>query len=161
MTLGLAALVLTLAIGCGSSSGSVTRAPSSPPTVLPTAGPTEMATPLQSASPASAVVTVDQSKNGQSVTLEVGRQLRVVLDSMYWTFSTDVSAQALSLIAGPQVDAAGNCPPGVGCGTVSATYLAQKAGTAEVTATRTLCGEAVQCSPDQTSFKIEVTVVGS
>lgn len=161
VTLGLTVLVLALAIGCSSSAGNGTTMPSSSATAHPSGAPADTPSPVPSTSATSSarVVNVDQSRNGQSVTLTRGDELHVVLNSTLWTFSEDVKPEVLGRIAGPQADTAGDCPPGVGCGTVTVTYRALEVGQAEVDATRTLCGEAFQCSPDETSFRILVTVV--
>ncbi len=54
--------------------------------------------------------------------------------------------------------ATGHCVAGQGCGTVSATWTAVAAGTATVTAGRTVCGEALACGPGQRTYRVTVTV---
>jgi hypothetical protein len=101
--------------------------------------------------PVAHTVKVDESADGSKVTLAPGDHLQVTLHSTYWQFNPSSDALVLAADGGPQTGPGTNCPrfPGSGCGTVTQTYTALKAGTATVTATRTTCGEAMACSPVQ------------
>jgi hypothetical protein len=104
------------------------------------------------------VITVTDKSSGTTMSLHVGDRLRVVLGSTYWRFS--------GLPANPAVEAAGStsirpdrdCVPGGGCGTVAHQYSAIGTGRATLTATRTSCGEALACSPEQSKFTLIVSV---
>ena len=75
----------------------------------------------------------------------------MTLHSSYRAFNPSSDPAVLSPDRGPQTGPGTNCPtyPGSGCGTVTQTYTALKAGTAHVSADRTTCGEAMACNPAQ------------
>jgi hypothetical protein len=102
------------------------------------------------------VVQVGDGRDGGTVALRVGQRLRVVLHSTYWEFQP-VSG-LLHLVNAPAVAPKGGCVPGQGCGTVTALYIARRAGTAVVKAARTSCGEAMGCTGDAGSYKLTVVV---
>lgn len=108
------------------------------------------------------VVRVDQSANGRTLHLAVGARLVVSLNSTYWSFTGDQNSTVLR--AGmPQTRAVlpgstSSCAPGQGCGTLSDTFVALAAGSTHVRATRTTCGEAMLCRPDQRRFAVTVIV---
>jgi len=54
----------------------------------------------------------------------------------------------------------GSCPdiPGLGCVPVRADFTALTDGKAVITASRSSCGEALRCNPDQARFKVMVAV---
>ncbi|GAC1634677.1 MAG: hypothetical protein NVS4B2_21600 [Chloroflexota bacterium] len=52
------------------------------------------------------------------------------------------------------------CPYG-GCGTVTAKFRAAKAGTAQVSATRVSCGEAMGCTGAAASYRLTVRVTAA
>ena len=54
----------------------------------------------------------------------------------------------------------GNCPPGFGCGSVTAPFKAVGGGTAHIRATRTNCGEALKCSRSQGRYDVTIRVSG-
>ena len=128
----------------------------STPTVVATVRATEAPT---TAVPASGNQEATEQDNGKSVSLRTGESLTVILHNTYWnlTGSSDptVLLQIGSAITSPDI---GKCLPGVGCGTVTATFKAVGPGKAEVTASRTSCGEALRCSPDQSTFDLIVVI---
>ncbi|GAA2129926.1 hypothetical protein GCM10009760_01740 [Kitasatospora kazusensis] len=133
------AAVLVLA-GCGSSSGS--------------AGPTGPAT----------AVTLDEQANNTTVTVKAGVTVRVDLHSTYWSAVTSSAPQLLEQTGRPTVVPSPTgpaCRVGSGCGTVSTDFLAHGAGSAQLTATRTTCGEALLCAPDQRTFTVTVQITGT
>jgi hypothetical protein len=79
----------------------------------------------------------------------------VTLDSTYWQFGA-VTGAVLHAAGAPRVVPAGTCVPGGGCGTVTLTATVVAAGRAEITASRTTCGEVVRCSPAESSFRVVV-----
>jgi hypothetical protein len=101
--------------------------------------------------------------NGRTVTVAVGRALVVSLANTYWRFQAAADPGVLRADGDQQVVASppGACIPGGGCGTVSRRYVAVGSGTTTVTATRTTCGEALQCTPDQATYTLHVTVVAA
>jgi hypothetical protein len=108
---------------------------------------------------AGAPVTVTDGDNGRTVRMAPGEQLRVTLESTYWTFAGSSNPAVLQQIGQPAASP-GSCPPGVGCGQVSATFAAVATGRADVTASRSSCGEALSCTGRSGSYRVSV-VVGS
>jgi len=50
------------------------------------------------------------------------------------------------------------CVPGQGCGTVSATFAAASVGTAIISATREICGEALVCGGTDRMYEVTIAV---
>ena len=50
--------------------------------------------------------------------------------------------------------------PGGGCNPVVATFTAMSAGTAVLSASRTSCGEALRCGPDNSHYHVTIIVTG-
>jgi hypothetical protein len=108
-------------------------------------------------------VIVDEKANGHTVRISRGGTIDVVLHSTYWKFSPLAGAGVLKPNGAPEVAASpagSGCVPGGGCGTVTAAFTAIGDGVAEVRASRTSCGEALRCTPDQASFLVTVVVGG-
>lgn len=111
-------------------------------------------------------VTLTEADNGKAVSLHPGQRLQVILHSTYWTFDagtdTSVLARQGDTQYHPGTRGKGGCPsfPGSGCGTAVQTYQADSAGTSTITASRTTCGEALLCTPDQGTWSVDVTVIG-
>ncbi|MBV8959024.1 MAG: hypothetical protein JOZ37_14980 [Actinobacteria bacterium] len=111
-------------------------------------------------------VTLSESDNGKAVSLHPGQRLQVILHSTYWTFDAGTDTSVLARQGDTQFHPGtlgkGGCPPfpGSGCGTAVQTYVADSPGTSTVTASRTTCGEALLCSPDQSTWSVDVTVIG-
>jgi hypothetical protein len=103
-------------------------------------------------------VTLDERANGSVVRVARGTSVSVVLHSNYWDIRGSSRPWVLGQ-RGPAEALAGSCPPGVGCGELRATFIARHLGTAVITATRTVCGEAMQCAPDQRCYRITVVVI--
>jgi hypothetical protein len=141
---GAAVLGLAVALaGCGSGAHPVARV-STPAT----------AAPLQ----------LTASANRTTVHAVVGQTVTVDLGSTYWSTITSSAPAVLQPVEGshPIITSSPSsfCPPGGGCGAVPSSFLAKAAGSAQLTATRHVCGEALACSPDQRSFTVTVDVTG-
>ena len=111
----------------------------------------------------SAHVTASEAQSGSTLTLQRGDTLTVTLHSTYWTI--DGSSDSAVLTAqGPAVTqgdppSSHRCVPGGGCGTVTQNFAAVGTGTADVTANRTTCGEALRCTtPEQGQWVVHVVV---
>lgn len=105
------------------------------------------------------VIEVSDSDNGRTVRAVRGDAVIVVLHSTYWSM-LPASASALleplgSPVVAPQLQ---GCVPGQGCGTVTARYRAVSAGHAELAAHRSTCGEALRCTPGQTSWQVTIAI---
>jgi len=101
-------------------------------------------------------------QNGQSMTLHLGQTLTVTLCSTYWSFQGSSNPRVLALVGEAVVSPAPQsvCPvAGTGCGTVVQKFRAVGPGTAQVTASRVSCGEAMRCGGAAGSYKLAVTVV--
>jgi hypothetical protein len=48
--------------------------------------------------------------------------------------------------------------PGAGCGSVTQTFIAAAPGQSQVRASRSVCGEALACRPEQQSYTLTVDV---
>ena len=131
MRLAIAAIALAMA-GCGASSSAGTAAPL-------------------------AAVTATDADNGGTVTVAQGGRLTVTLNSTYWTIAGASNAAVLREVGQP-VAVQGSCPPGVGCGHVTATFAAVGRGRADVTATRASCGEALSCTGGSGRYRVSVVV---
>lgn len=110
-----------------------------------------------------ASVALNERSNGRSVTVNPRTRLNVTLHSTYWTLLNVKSTPHLrqigtTTVVGVAPNGAGNCVPGEGCGTLSAHFVAVRAGTVRLLATRTTCGEALTCSPAQSVWTVVIHV---
>jgi hypothetical protein len=114
--------------------------------------------------PAATAVTkrLTETDDGTSISVAKGSTIIVVLSSTYWTYSTATNPSVLTRVAGPTTSPAhmGSCVPGAGCGTVSVTYRAVGVGHAQITASRTTCGEALACSGKAGAYAVQMMVTG-
>jgi hypothetical protein len=159
---GLVATLAVLLVACGSGQGSASSGP------VPTAGSEpdhqqgEGVTQSPSPPPVGAAparsLTVGDDDNGRSVTLARGGRLTVVLGSTYWTFQGSSNPSVLRPRGSSQTKPGSGCPPGGGCGAVSLDFEAVAAGQADVTASRSSCGEAMACTGGRGSFRVTVVV---
>ena len=121
--------------------------------------PAGACTSSQGHGPTPAVSHLAGADNGRTLTVAVGDRVQVVLASTYWSFVPLPDGSVLRLDGSPRTfPQFSHCVPGEGCGTVSATFTALAAGTVAVAATRTSCGEALACAPDQRNFRVVVEV---
>jgi hypothetical protein len=101
---------------------------------------------------------VDEHDQGTVVTVPVGAIVSLVLHNTYWSIRGSSNSQVLES-AGPVAHNPGNnCLPGVGCGTVSQSLRAVAPGLAHLRASRTVCGEALACSPADSSYDVAIRV---
>lgn len=101
------------------------------------------------------------TQNGASITLHPGQTLTVTLSSTYWSFQGSSNAHALVSVGLPVVSPAPfyqNPMPGSGAGTVTAQFRAVGLGTAQVTASRVACGEAMECGSASGQYQLTVQV---
>ena len=96
--------------------------------------------------------------SGRSFDLHVGDRLTLVLGSTYWMVQPPAAPSILAVAAAPTASPSPGCVPGSGCGTVTAEFVADGAGTTTVVATRASCGEARLCIGSEGHFGITVTV---
>jgi len=107
------------------------------------------------------VTIASDADSGRTLTLHRGDRLTVTLHSTYWTVQGSSAPAVLHEQGAPATHPMpAHCVPGQGCGTVAASFVAMRKGTADVTATRTTCGEAMQCAPAQRDYVLHVVVAG-
>jgi hypothetical protein len=100
-------------------------------------------------------------QNGRSVTLHPGDRLIVTLPSTNWSFHRSSNPRVLGLIGPVRVVRTlfnrATCPYG-GCGTVTARFRAVWPGIAQVSASRTSCGEAMGCTGAAAIYRLTAVV---
>jgi len=108
-----------------------------------------------------AVIVVRDDANGKVVPARAGDRIKLILSSSYWRV-TGSSAPSVLRQDGPPVllPRPSSCPdiPGLGCIPVRADFTALTDGKAVITASRSACGEAMRCKPDQTRLTVIVVV---
>jgi len=119
----------------------------------PTTGPVVTAAPVNGGD----VLRVGDGDNGGTVRATPGQTIELVLGSTYWHIDGSSDPSVLTA-AGDPVSTRGECTPGSGCGTLSQRFVGAGRGSATLSASRTTCGEARACSPDQGRFAVTVTV---
>ena len=102
---------------------------------------------------------LSDADNGRTISVVAADRLQVTLASTYWTFGPPSDAGVL-VAQGPQQTAP--CPtrtiPGSGCGTATVVYAAQTPGTSVIAADRVSCGEALQCTGNQGTYRVTIVV---
>lgn len=123
---------------------------------------TALAVPASAVS-STASVALNERSNGRTVTVNPRTRLNVTLHSTYWTLVSLKSTSTLrqigkTTVVGVAPNGASNCVPGKGCGTLSAHFVAVRAGSLRLLATRTTCGEVLKCSPAQSVWTVVIHV---
>jgi hypothetical protein len=113
-----------------------------------------------SPTPAATNQQVNEADNGQSVTVAVGSEVTLLLANTYWMVQASSDPSVLALVSGPTASGAAPsaCLPGMGCGTITATFRALKEGQATITASRTTCGEALLCTGSAGAYEVIIVV---
>lgn len=107
------------------------------------------------------VIVLRNAASGKVISARPGDRIELILSSSYWhvtgSSKTSVLRQdgRLVLLARPR-----SCPdiPGLGCVPVRVDFTALTEGKATIAATRSVCGEALRCRPDQMRFTVTVDV---
>src|SRR4029078_6222427 len=109
----------------------------------PTPAETPSPSPTPSPTPANTVIIQDDQKKG-TVTVKVGHQVQLVLNSTYWELkgTNGLADPSILKLADSAIQPAipGTCVPGGGCGSFTATFNAVSKGITQIEATRTTCG---------------------
>jgi hypothetical protein len=106
-------------------------------------------------------VRAGDDQNGRTISLQAGQTLLVTLSSTYWSFQGSSNPQVLAPVGTATASPVpkSTCPgPGSVCGTVAQVFHALAPGTAQVTATRVSCGEALRCTGDSGLYQLTVQV---
>src|SRR5579859_517064 len=106
-------------------------------------------------------VNLGDGNNGQRVSVPAGDRVVVQLSTTFWSFEGSSDSSVLNQVGSAAVSPRSGCVPGAGCGTTTATFDAVHAGRADITATRTSCGEAMRCVGDQGSYLVTVVVTAT
>jgi len=107
------------------------------------------------------VIVVHDDANGKAVSARAGDRIELILSSSYWHVTGSSAPGVLRQDGSPVLlSRPSSCPdiPGLGCIPVRADFTALTDGTAVITASRSACGEALRCMPDQTRFTVIVVV---
>ncbi|MFD8787894.1 hypothetical protein [Kitasatospora sp. NPDC059599] len=110
--------------------------------------------------PSPGAVTVDEHADHTTLKVAVGTTVTLALHTTYWSAATSSAPDVAAPSGTPATVPSPSCRPGGGCGTVTTTFAAHAPGTARLTATRTICGEARACPPDQRTYEVTVEVTG-
>jgi hypothetical protein len=102
-------------------------------------------------------VTLTWQDKGHTIKVSRGTRIVVKLKSLYWHRFRS-SNRGVVRLAGKVTRTEGDCPPGVGCGTVKAPFKAVGDGAAHLLANRTSCGEALPCSKSQGRYDVTIRV---
>jgi hypothetical protein len=116
--------------------------------------------PSPGLTPEAGLVVATDSDNGKTLELHVGDRLDVKLASTYWSIHESSDLSVLRL-AGPMAISPrpSGCVPGGGCGLAIASFDAVGKGSADVTASRDSCGEAMRCVGGAGSYRVAVVVI--
>jgi len=111
-------------------------------------------------SPRHHTVTIAEKDKGHVVNAHRGDTVRWVLHSTYWTLRPAGGAVLVKTGQHETVVPPGDrgCVPGQGCGTVELDYRVAHAGRVTLTAHRDGCGEAMLCTGDRGSFRVQIVV---
>jgi hypothetical protein len=131
--LWLAALLLAAVSACGSEAATGTTAP------------------------VARGVTLTWRDKGHTIHVLRGAPLLLKLNSTYWRVDGS-SAPSVVRQTGKVTRRPGHCPPGVGCGTVTAPFKAVGKGTAHLRAHRSNCGEALRCTAGRGRYDVTISV---
>jgi hypothetical protein len=113
----------------------------------------------------SKIYKVSTANNKKTINIRTGDQIILTLDSTYWAIdpvdNTKLKPQGDPLVTPimPGPDAPEGCKlPGSGCGTIVWKLKAIKKGVSFIKASRQSCGEALKCTPEQSSFQLRLNV---
>ena len=107
------------------------------------------------------VIVVRYDANGKAVSARAGDRIELILSSSYWRVAGSSAPGVLRQDGQPVLlPRPSSCPniPGLGCTPVRADFTALTDGKAVIKASRSTCGEALRCQPDQTRFSVIVVV---
>ena len=137
----------------------LTTSPAPTSTSAPSAAPSAPAIPASA--PPLAGPQVTETDNGHTLRLHAGSELKLILHNTYWQIVGSSDLTVLAPVGAAVYSGAGmiSCIPGSGCGTVTQVFRAAGLGQATLTASRTSCGEALQCTGTAGSFKVTIVVV--
>ena len=106
---------------------------------------------------------ISEGQNGKTISIKSGTNLTISLHSTYWDSAqsknlVEIKPNEISAVDAGPTAAPGCQHPGSGCGVVKWFFKANKKGLASFTATRTSCGEAMQCTAENATYKVKFLV---
>ena len=102
---------------------------------------------------------ISDDANGNSIAVLTNGMVHVVLHSTYWKFQPVTDSRVVGALRDPVVTTDPTVRiPGTGAGTISLDLRAVGPGTAQVSATRETCGEALRCAENQRTFAVTIVV---
>ncbi len=112
------------------------------------------------------VRTLNENSANKVYAVKVGSHLTLTLHSMYWSLTSVPKSSGVAQVGGvlskpilPGPTAPNGCGlPGMGCGTQTWNFVAKKVGTFSIAASRTSCGEALQCTGTQGEYVVRIQV---
>ena len=112
---------------------------------------------------AQAAINLGDTDNKKTVTLKVNTGVTIALDSTFWLDATSTNLKitkpkAVKAIPFGPAAPEGCQHPGTGCGTSTWVFKATRKGKASFTVTRDSCGEALRCTPDQSTYTVRFIV---
>ena len=116
------------------------------------------ASPSPGSTPEAGQIVATDSDNGKTLELHVGDRLELKLDSTYWNIHESSDLGVLRLAGPMAISPQPGCVPGAGCGLAIASFEAVGTGSADVTASRSSCGEAMRCVGNAGSYRLAVVV---
>lgn len=118
--------------------------------------PAPAATPVP---PVPRVISLTDADNHRTLHASVGDRLTVTLHSTYWQIGGSANATVVAALGPPTfAPVLTGCVPGQGCGTVSERFAVRADGSTALSANRTVCGEALRCTPDQQLYSVTILV---
>jgi hypothetical protein len=168
LTLGGVTVAAFIVTACGISNkarSSITDAPSPIITVgstgqsEPPGGPsTSTAGSSSSSTVPFGVLNVGDDSNGQTITVHLGQEIVVTLNTTDWMFEHNSAPSVIR--QAPEVVTNGpiTCRSQASCGSVSVHLMAQSQGEAVVRATREKCGELRRCTDGEGLFSLSINV---
>ena len=116
------------------------------------------ASPSPGSTPEAGQIVATDSDNGKTLELHVGDRLELKLDSTYWNIQESSDLGVLRLAGPMAISPQPGCVPGAGCGLAIASFEAVGTGSADITASRSSCGEAMRCVGNAGSYRLAVVV---
>ncbi|MSW03324.1 MAG: hypothetical protein F2830_03505 [Actinobacteria bacterium] len=112
---------------------------------------------------AASKLAVSDSDNNRSIALKLNTQVSISLNSVFWLDATTTNLKLIKDKAQKTIAPGPTAPPGcqhpgTGCGSSTWVFKATKRGKASFTVSRLSCGEALRCSPENSSFLVRFTV---
>ena len=101
---------------------------------------------------------ITNANNGQTVTVRAGTPISLVLDSTYWKSDGSSNPAAVAVTGAPVYHPLNGGIPGLGTGTVTVALEAVAPGHSVLSASRTVCGEALACRLSEQHFSVTVLV---